>query len=75
MCRERYPFDIKKLLEDKLVPHRPNEFFNIKCKINGFPYEYFGQVDPTGEIPDGVGVAIDKEGDILEGGFENGKFG
>ena len=78
ISRERFKFDYKKLIENGLAPNIQNEFAAIQCHIENFQsnLEYFGQVDPDdGDVPDGIGMIVDKEGEIIEGGFKNGKFG
>ena len=76
--RELFRFDWKKLIEKGLAPNKQNEFSKIKCDIDRFQgnLDYFGQVDRDNRtVPDGIGLIVDKEGEIIEGGFKNGNFG
>ena len=64
------------LLTEELVPSRPlNPFAIIKnVQIKGYLYDYYGQVNKTNNrVPDGVGVAIRRDGVLIEGGFKYGE--
>jgi len=60
------------------MPCRPrNDFATLnRIEVGGILLDYYGQVNTAaGQMPDGIGIAVDKEGEIIEGGFTNGNFG
>jgi len=44
-----------------------------KVTIDGKKCAYKGQVDNDSKIPNGLGVAVDEKGNLIEGMFEDGK--
>ena len=69
--------DYGKLLDEGYVPFKPrNPFHKLKeFKLEGTSCAYYGQVtqlDDERFVPDGVGIAVDERGYIVEGSFNAG---
>jgi len=59
-----------------LISYFPdNPFATIKgTQFDGELCDYYGQVDrKTLSIPNGLGIVVDNQRNLMEGGFENGR--
>ena len=75
--REKNHLDYERLINDGFITYFPdNPFATIRgIQFDGELCDYYGQVDRrTLRIPNGVGIAIDNQRNLMEGGFECGKM-
>ena len=74
--REKNQLHYEQLIKDGLISYFPdNPFATIHgIQFDGELCEYYGQVDrKTSRIPNGLGLVVDSQRNLWEGGFENGR--